>query len=213
VHPPGPCNTLATVPTLEFARAFRRVDDLTVGALLDEQDTGGPAAAIDMHRLGEVIPAALTRRSGAFFWRLGGDAKAEFFAIDGTRMDAVALAPYDVMGLAAATGALNIQFNLATGVSSTRRRGETMSTEIVIELAGEDHAGKALRTRHAVFHPNGQMPLTALGVAMVLERLVGLDGGAGVVPGLYFPYQLIEPTAYFARLAEIGGTVLTLDVL
>jgi hypothetical protein len=194
-------------------QGFRRIDDLTVGALLDEQDTGGPAAAIDMHRLGEIMPAALTRCSGAFFWRLGEEAKAEFRAIDGTKMEAVALAPYDVMGLAAATGAQNIQFNLATGVSSTRRRGEAMSTEIVIELAGEDHAGKALRTRHAVLHPKGQMPLTALGVAMVLERLVGLDGEAGVLPGLYFPYQLIKRTAYFARLKEIDGRILTLDVL
>lgn len=48
---------------------------------------------------------------------------------------------------------------------------------------------------------------------MVLERLVGLDGEAGALPGLYFPYQLIEPTAYFARFKEIGGTVLMLDVL
>lgn len=144
-----------TIPTLEFVRAFRRMDDLTIGALLDEQDTGGPAAAIDMHRLGEIMPAALTRRNGAFFWRLGEEAKAEFRAIDGTKMAAVALAPYDVMGLAAATGALNVQFNLATGVGSTRRRGEAMSTEIVIELAGEDHTGEALRTRHAVLHPKG----------------------------------------------------------
>jgi hypothetical protein len=29
-----------------------------------------------------------------------------------------------------------------------------------------------------VFHPGGAAPLTALGVSMVLERLVGLDGKA-----------------------------------
>lgn len=57
------------------------------------------------------------------------------------------------------------------------------------------------------------MPLTGLGVAMVLERLVGLDDKPAALPGLYFPYQLLEPAAYFARLEEIGGTVMTLDVL
>ncbi len=97
-------------------------------------------------------------------------------AVDGTEMEASAFTPYDVLGLATATSAPNVQFNLAIGVSSTRRRGEPLSTEIVIELAGEDYAGRPLRTRHAVVHPKGQMPLTGLGVAMVLERLVGLDG-------------------------------------
>jgi hypothetical protein len=86
-----------------------------------------------------------------------------------------------------------------------------MSTEIVIELAGEDHAGKPLRTRHAVVHPRGQMPLTGLGVAMVLERLVGLDGDPPTPAGLYFPYQLLDPAAYFTRLKRIGGEILRLE--
>lgn len=202
-----------TVPTLEFAKAFGRVRDIAIGALLDEQDTGGPATTDDLERLTKTMPAALTRRDGAYVWRVGDDAKAKFRAVDGTEMDASAFTPYDVVGLATATGAPNVQFNLAIGVTSTRRRGEPMSTEIVIELAGEDHAGRPLRTRHAVVHPEGQMPLTGLGVAMLLERLVGLDGNPATPAGLYFPYQLLEPTAYLARLKQIGGAVLKLEVL
>ncbi|MBC8068370.1 MAG: NAD(P)-dependent oxidoreductase [Deltaproteobacteria bacterium] len=201
-----------TVPTLEFAKAFGRVRDITIGAVLDEQDTGGPATTEDLERLAKTMPAALTRRDGRFVWRHGDEARAEVLAVDGTAMKATAFAAYDIVGLAAATGAPNVQFNLATGVSSTRRRGETMSTEIVIELAGEDHAGRPLRTRHAVVHPEGQMPLTGLGVAMILERLVGLDGRTATPAGLYFPYQLLEPTAYLTRLEQIGGAVLKLEV-
>lgn len=156
------------------------------------------------------MPAALTRRDGNFFWRIGDEAQARFRAVDGTQMQASALSPYDVVGLATATGAPNVQFNLATGVSSSRRRGEPMSTEIVIELAGEDRAGRPLRTRHAVVHPSGQMPLTGLGVAMVLERLTGLDGNPAIPAGLYFPYQLLDSTVYFARLKQTGGTILKL---
>lgn len=200
-----------TVPALEFAKAFGRVDTITLGALLDEQDAFGPAASADLERQTKSMPAALARRDGAYFWRTGDDAKAVFRAVDGTQMQASALSPHDVVGLATATGAPNVQFNLALGVSSTRRRGEPMSTEIVIELAGEDHAGEPLRTRHAIVHPEGQMPLTGLGVAMVLERLIGLDGKPPVPAGLYFPYQLLDPTAYFARLEQIGGMVLTLE--
>ena len=158
------------------------------------------------------MPAALARRDGAYVWRVREDAKGRFRAADGTEMEASALSPNDVLGLANATGAPNVLFNLAVGVSSSRRRGEKMSTEIVIELAGEDHAGKPLRTRHAVVHPEGQMPLTGLGVAMVLERLVGLDGKPPTPAGLYFPHQLLEPAAYLARLKQIGGTILKQDV-
>jgi hypothetical protein len=202
-----------TVPALEFAEAFGRVHDIVIGALLDEQDAFGPAAQADLERQTKTLPAALARRDGAYFWRTGDDAKARFCAVDGTEMEAAAFSPNDVVGLATATGAPNVQFNLALGVSSTRRRGGPMSTEIVIELAGEDHAGKPLRTRHAVVHPEGQMPLTGLGVAMVLERLIGLDGNLPTPAGLYFPYQLLDPKTYLARLEQIGGAVLTLEVL
>jgi len=201
-----------TIPTLEFAKAFGRVHDIAMGALLDEQDTGGPAADADLERQTKTVPAALMRRDGAFVWRVGDDAKASFRAVDGTEMEASALSPNDVLGLATVTGAPNIQFNLAIGVSSTRRRGEPMSTEVVIELAGEDHAGRPLRTRHAVVHPEGQFPLTGFGVAMVLERLVGLDGDPPTPAGLYLPYQLLEPTTYLARLKQMGGMILTLEV-
>lgn len=202
-----------TIPTFEFARAFGRVNDIAIGALLDEQDAFGPAAAADLERQTKTMSAALARRDGTYIWRVGNDAKAKFRAVDGTEMEASALSPYDVLGLATALGAPNVEFNLALGVSSTRRRGGPISTEIVIELAGEDHVGRPLRTRHAVVHPEGQMPLTGLGVAMVLERLIGLDGKPPTPAGLYFPYQLLEPAAYFARLRRMGGTVQELEVL
>jgi hypothetical protein len=200
-----------TVPTLEFAKAFGRVDDIAIGALVDEQDTGGPAVAEDFERLNRTLPAALTRRDGRYIWRAGQNTKAKFHAVDGTRMEASGFSSIDVVGLATATGAPNVQFNIAIGVSSSRRRGELMSTEIVIELAGEDHAGRALRTRHAVVHREGSAPLTGLGVAMILERLLGLDGHPATPAGLYFPYQLLQPTAYFTRLEQIGGEILTLE--
>ncbi|MET4108376.1 hypothetical protein [Hymenobacter sp. UYP22] len=202
-----------TIPTLKFAQAFRRVTDVTIGALLDEQDVTGPAGYVDFERQTKVMPAALVRREGAFIWQAGDESTSTFRALDGTEQRATTFSFYDVLGLATATGAPNVEFKLAFGVSSTRRQGGSMSTEILIELAGEDHAGQPLRTRHAVVHPQGQMPLTGLGVALLLERLLGLDGQPAVSAGLYFPYQLLEPRTYLARLQEIGGQILTLDVL
>lgn len=55
------------------------------------------------------------------------------------------------------------------------------------------------------------MPLTGLGVAALLERLVGLDDRPPTSPGLYFPYQLLDGPAYLARLRRAGALVLELD--
>jgi hypothetical protein len=200
-----------TVPTLSFAKVFGRIDHIIIGALLDEQDTTGPAGNADLDRQTAIMPAALVRRDGVFAWRMGDDLKTSFRAADGMETEASAFSVNDVIGLAAATQASNIEFHLAVGTSSTRRRGEPFSTEIIIELSGQDRAGQSLRTRHAVVHPEGQMPLTALGVALLLERLLGLDGKSPVPPGLYLPYQLLEPEAYFARFHRIGGQILALD--
>jgi predicted dinucleotide-binding enzyme len=202
-----------TVPALAAANAFGRVQDITIGALIDEQDAGGPAVAADFEHLAKMMPAAFTRRDSAYIWRAGEDAKTTFRAVDGTLIDATGFSSIDVVGLATATNAPNVQFNLALGVSSTRRRGEPKSTEIILELSGEDHAGQPLRTRQAVVHRDGAAPLTGLGVALLLERLTGLDGQPPVPAGLYFPYQLLKPTTYFARLAQSGGLVLPLEVL
>lgn len=201
-----------TVHTLAFAREFGQLHDILIGALVDEQDTGGPAVAADFERIEKTLPAPLSRRDNSYRWLDENDAKAMFRAVDGTEMEATAFSSIDIVGLATATGAPNVQFSIATGVSSSRQRGEPMSTEILIELAGTDHAGQPLRTRHAVVHPEGAAPLTGLGVAMILERLTGLDGDPATPAGLYFPYQLLESTTYLAHLEQIGGRIMTLTV-
>lgn len=197
-----------TVPALHLAKSFSQVDEIRIGALVDEEDTGGPAVAADFEHLNHLLPEALTLRDGVWLWREGDDAKAVFSALDGTEINATGFSSIDVTGLAAATSAHSVQFDLGQGVSSSRRRGGTLSTEIVLAISGLDHAGQALRTRHAVVHPGGAAPLTGMGIALLLERLIGLDGQSPVAPGLYFPYQILDAARYLARLAQEGGEVL-----
>ncbi len=201
-----------TVPALELAKAFSRVHEIRIGALVDEEDAGGPAVAADFEHLNKMLPAALTRKDGVYVWRAGDDAKAVFRAIDGTEIQATGFSSIDVVGLATATGARSVEFNLGSGVSSSRRAGHGLSTEIIIELNGEDHSGQQLSTRHAVFHPEGAAPLTAIGVSLILDRLVGLDGKPPTAPGLYFPYQIHDTDTYLARLEREGGRVIGLQV-
>ena len=201
-----------TVPTLHLSRSFSEVQEIRIGALVDEEDVGGPAVAADFEHLNHLMPAALTRRDGVYLWREGNDARTTFSALDGAEIDATGFSSIDVVGLASSTGAHSVQFDLGMGISSSRRKGGTFSTEIIIDISGLDLAGEALRTRHAVVHPGGAAPLTGMGIALLLERLVGLNGKPPVAPGLYFPYQILDASHYLARLSKEGGALLALPL-
>lgn len=199
-----------TIATLTAAKAYSRVASIRIGALVDEEDWGGPAVTEDFERFTAVISSVLARRDGRFVWRKGDDAGFAFRAIDGTELMASGFSSIDIAGLAAVTGAGDVEFGIGTGISSSRRAGGPKSSEIIIELSGLDDAGKPLRTRHAVFHPGGAAPLTALGISMVLERLAGLDGKPATESGLFFPYQILDHAKYLERLTQEGGRLMAL---
>ncbi|WP_315762539.1 NAD(P)-dependent oxidoreductase [Sphingomonas sp. Y38-1Y] len=201
-----------TIAALTAAKGYARVDGIRIGALVDDEDWGGPAVQEDFERFASIIASVLARKDGAFVWRKGDAIQGSFHAIDGTEIAATGFSQIDIAGLAAATGARDVEFAIGTGVSSSRRAGGAKSTEIIIELSGIDPAGDPIRSRHAVFHPGGAAPLTALGISMVLERLAGLDGNPPTPAGLFFPYQIIDHGDYLDRLAQEGGQLMTLPL-
>jgi hypothetical protein len=197
----------ALLPTLHFARAFRRVDSIRIGALLDEEDMGGPAAAADYDRIVTATNRVQVLQDGHWRWIGGEEAAATYRSVDGVELPAQAYSPMDVVSLAAATEARSIRLDLAYSRSASRRRGEPFSTEIAIEIAGERPDGTAGRSRHELVHPEGQAPLTALGIATAVERLLGLAGGAPAAPGLHLPETLIDPAEMVRRLERFGTRI------
>ncbi|NEE14560.1 saccharopine dehydrogenase, partial [Streptomyces sp. SID7499] len=53
-------------------------------------------------------------------------------------------------------------------------------------------------------HPAGQRPMTATGIALGVERLLGLRGEA-VAPGIHTPETLLDPAYAVERMAETGA--------
>ncbi|MFI7452048.1 hypothetical protein ACIBQX_31445 [Nonomuraea sp. NPDC049714] len=196
---------LVVLAAQDFAKAFGRLDTIQVSAVLDELDSGGPAALEDVQRLLTVTSAGLVRRDGVFTWVSGPDAQAEVVSVDGTVLPGQSIPTLDLPSLAIATGAPNVRFDFAVGESASRRRGEAASTEVRIDLEGADLTGAPLRTSRYLIHPEGQRPLTGLGIALGVERLLGLRGGA-VTPGIHTPEALIDPGYAVERMLEIGAT-------
>jgi len=194
----------ATLSTLLFAREFRALQAIDIAVLLDEEDLGGPAAYADYERQMKSLASAQLLKDGKWAWVQGEEGARTFTLVDGTPVQGQATSFLDVASLAAATGARSIRFDFAMGQSSTRRRGEPFSTEIILELTGERQDGTTGRVRHEIVHLQGQAPVTAVGVAVGVERLLGLAGGAPVAPGLYTPDVLIDPAYLVRRLEEFG---------
>jgi len=192
-------------PALHYAKAFRTIDAIRIGVLLDEEDMGGAAAYADFERITGSAPAALTLQDGKFVWRRIDEASVTYVGVDGVEVAAQRYSPFDIMSLATATDARSISMNLAYTMSASRRRGEPFSTEVVIDIDGVLQSGARGRMHHEIVHPEGQAPLTALNVALAVERMLGLAGGPQPGPGLFFPELLLDPAYVVRRMEEFGA--------
>lgn len=191
----------ALLPALHFAKDFDRIDGVTISAVLDPRDMGGPAASADFDRLLMAAPQSTYLKDGKWTWTTEEDKKRVVRMSDGVELPATPYTPFDLLSLSAATTAKNLRFDLAVGQPDESL--PDVVAEIIIEIDGEKN-GKPHKARHVLSHPQGQAPVTAAGIAVALERLAGLDGKDPPAPGLYFPDQLIAPEHLIARLKEFG---------
>jgi hypothetical protein len=182
------------------AREFGQLDSIHLSAVLDEQDIGGPAARADLERWATITSAGLVRRDGVFTWL--ADTATEVQRLDGTTLPGQIAPGLDIPSLAFATGAPNVRIDFAVNPKAETNNGP--AAEIRIDLQGTDQAGKSLHTAHSLTHRKGQRPLTAIGIALGVERLLGLRG-TPVPPGIHTPESLIDPAYAVERLLAAGA--------
>lgn len=199
---------LIVLATLELAREFDRVDGIRIGAFNDEQDLGGPAGVEELQRWSGLPPAGLVRRDGVFTWISGEEGLADLNTADGRVLQGFAMAYPDVPSLAVATGARNVRFDLTFGESLGRRSGEGVSMEIRIDLDGTSATGQPHSRSFYLLHRQGQAPLTSLGVALNVERLLGLRDEEPVMAGIHTPEAVLDPAYAVSRMIEMGTVFL-----
>ncbi|MGK4003519.1 hypothetical protein WMF31_12895 [Sorangium sp. So ce1036] len=195
-----------TVSALHFARELRSIDTLDVAVVVYDDDHGGPAAHADIERGGRV-PNTLLRKGGRWIWASGDDAERTVTAADGTEHRGRAYPLLDVVSLAAATDAPNVRLDLVVRSAASRPAGKRPSTEMIFELDGVGAGGEERRVRHEIADDEDLSTLSARGLALAVERLLGLAGGPPVAPGLYNPETILHPADVVQKLEAFGARI------
>ncbi|MDC0722270.1 hypothetical protein [Nannocystis bainbridge] len=195
---------VGTLAALHLAREFKKVESIALAGVVDPEDQGGPASQADFERLGSAFPSALIREDGLWRWVAGEEAAREIVDVTGVKRQGGVLALLDVVSLAAATEARSIRVDFATREAVS---GRGPATELIVEIAGEDHEGAAKQVRIEITDDDVYANLSAYGAALATERLLGLAGHEAPEPGLYHPESLLEPERAMQRLQELGAKI------
>jgi hypothetical protein len=144
-----------------------------------------------VHRLDTPEQTTLPLFTGArtVSTRIGYDAASATLALQGLRL----------------TGVLRLLAH--PRLTRLRRRllhsnGEGGTAQLVIDVTGPDRTVRA-----AVVDPRGQSHLTAVGAAIALERLLGLDGMPPEPSGVRYPEQHPSPSGVVDTLRDHGISI------
>ena len=188
-----------TLAALSAARRFDTVDRVEMAALYDYDDPIGPMTEADATGF---VGEALIRQNGRWQKVLAPDAARSVRSAGQASFDAMPMGVLDTPALTAKTGARDVRFDLGSCDSLGTIAGRAASHDIYIDITGS-RAGTPVHDRTLVSDPLGQAHLTALGVLIGAERLLGLDGDRPP-EGLIFPESIIDPDRAVARLRNFG---------
>jgi hypothetical protein len=183
------------------ARAFTAIDRVELTALYDYADPIGPMTAGDAEGF---VGRATLRRDGDW---VRVDAKGEPRRVGregAPPFDALPTGVLDIFSLAGVTGAPNVRFDLGVGDSLGTLAGGPASHDLYIDIEGTLGSGPPARRRWRLSDPKGQAHLTALGVLIGIERVLGLDGAPPMPGGLSLAETLPDPERMLARLRAFG---------
>jgi hypothetical protein len=196
---------VTVLSTLYFAQEFRSVEAIAVAGIIYDDDHGGPTTQADVAR-GARVPNPIRRENGKWIWT-STDVERPLTTADGTKLQLRAYPVLDVTSLAAATGARSVRFDI--GVRSAASRGDARkpAVEMIFEIDGVDADGKRRRVRHEIVDDQSLSTVSAHGLAIAVERLLGLAGGPPVPPGLYNPETILDPAQAIDKLVQFGSRI------
>lgn len=195
---------IMTIIAQKLASQYSTIDAIELTALYDYQDPIGPMTAKDAEGF---VGRALLRQGRHWSWvDAPGHARLVQLA-DGITQEALPMGVLDVPSLAAVTDSPDIRFDLTTGNSIGTNTGGKASHDLYIDIAGTLKSGETANRRTIISDPNGQAHLTALGVLVAIENILGWNGRPPAEGGIHLPETLVPVDAAIARIQDFGVTI------
>jgi len=195
--------SVPALAALHLARDFDKIEAIELGLVFDPADPLGPASQRDMERIGAIGPAPLVKAGGLWRWIGPPQTQRAFAGVDGRTHQGVTVGLIDVFSLSQ-TEAASLRVDFAEGETASTQRGEPPSHEVIVEIEGRRRDGRQGRFRWELVDPGGYAALSAKGIAVAIEGLLGLAGKGRPGPGLYLPEMLVDTGHLMRRLGEFG---------
>lgn len=193
---------LLTLVVKQLASRFNRITHIETSGLYDEKDPVGPLVT---EEVAGFVGKALIRQDGNWLYVDSKDNTRSVNLYGDSLAMGHPMSTLDVPSIAAFTDARNIRFDFIVGESIGSSKGLTASHDLYIEMEGILLSGEKSKLRTIVSGPRGNSHLTAVGVYLITESILGLNGrSAQKTGGLYLPETIVSADNIISRLKQFG---------
>ncbi|WP_028778352.1 NAD-binding protein [Shimazuella kribbensis] len=193
---------ITTLVTSKASQEFASIDTIEIATVYDDLDPVGPMTAGDLESE-ELTLRSLIRKEGKWLW-VNAQQHTRKMNILGKIVEGMPMGLLDIPSLGAITQANNIRWDFVQGESVGTLAGKNASHEVYIDIEGTLKSGERAKHRTVISDSKGQAHLTALGVLMCIERVLGFDGQPFLQGGLQIPETLLSADQAFKRLQDFG---------
>lgn len=195
----------ALMATLALCGELSRVEAITAGIVIDRNDgQSGPATRNDFERILGTCTSMPLRAHGIYKWITGDAGKVEYIGTGGRKLEGTPAVSVDAVAIGAATGARDVSVLETWGDSLSWVEEKASSDEIVIEARGTGKDGNAVVLRQEVVASRETAPITAITIAMLLDKAAGLSSGVPLAPGIYTAERALDPGEAVGWMNEAG---------
>jgi hypothetical protein len=203
---------VTTIVSQKASEDFSSIDSIDIAALYDELDPIGPMNTKDFESNAGLSDRFLLREGCKWAWMDAKKHTRPFRISNESILEGFPVALLDVPSLAAITKAARVRWDFVQGESIGTKAGSQASHDVYIDIEGILKSGKTAKRRTVLSDPNGQAHITALGVLIAIERVLGLDGHPAADGGVYLPETLVSPDAAITRLNQFGVQIFTSSI-
>ncbi|MBE9583314.1 hypothetical protein IM792_02530 [Mucilaginibacter sp. JRF] len=197
---------IITLVAKQVSTKFSEITRIETAGLYDERDPIGPMVA---KQVKNFVGNALLCDQGKWLFVDAKENPRLFLLKDGTQVTGYPMGTLDVPSLAAITNSPNVRFDFATGESIGSHNGLAASHDLYIDIEGVLLSGEKGKLRTIISDPKGYGHLTAVGIFLITERILGLGDRLGIpAGGLYLPETILPSDNIITRMEEFGITAI-----